>query len=160
MPDLAFAAREYLARHGITAQQVADRMGRSIDYVLDQLTDERPLGVDIVLALAALTTDSPERVSAELASIAATVADPPEVDSQAMRRALAQEIGVQRAARNMTHKQLADLTGEPTDAIARYETGDLDVPPGTLRRIAAALDTYPSRILLAAEHRTRHNPKA
>ena len=160
MPDLAFAAREYLARHDITAQQIANLMGRSIDYVLDQLTDETPLGTDVVLALATLTTDSPERVSRELASIAATVADPPKVDSESMRRALAQEIGVQRAARNMTQQQLADLVGEPADSIARYESGDLDLSLGILRQIAAALDTYPARILLAAEHRARHNPNS
>lgn len=158
VPDLAFAAREYLARHGITAGQIADRLDTSIDYVLDQLTGETPLGVDIVLTLAALTTDSPERVSGELASIAATVADTPEVDSKSMRRALAQEIGAQRTARNMTQQQLADLTGEPLDAIARYESGDLDLSLIALRRIAAALDTYPSHIMLAAERRARHKP--
>ncbi|MFJ3408284.1 helix-turn-helix domain-containing protein [Promicromonospora sp. NPDC090134] len=160
MPDLAFAAREYLARHGIIAQEIADHMGRSIDYVLDQLTGEIPLGVDLVLALAALTADSPERVSAELASIAGTLVDPPRFDGQTMARALAQEIGEQRTARNMTQQQLAHLVGETPDTIEKYESGGLRVSLEALRRIAAALDTYATHVMIAAERRARHKPNS
>lgn len=157
VPDLAFAAREYLARNGIVAQQIADHMGRPIDYVLDQLTGEIPLGVDLVRTLAALTADSPAWVSAELASIAGTLVDPPRFDGQTMARALAQEIGEQRAARNMTQQQLADLVGEPLDTIAKYESGNLSVSLATLRRIAAALDTYATQVMIAAERRARQS---
>ena len=153
MPELAFAAREYLARCGVTAQQVADHLGRPIDYILDQLTGEIPVRLDLVLALAVLTADSPEQVSAELASIAHTV-----VGGGSMRRALSQEIGAQRAALNLTQQQLADDVGETADRIAMYEAGLLDVSMEAVGRIAAALKTSPTILMLATAHRSGHDP--
>lgn len=153
MRDIAFAAREYLARHNITAQQIADHLGKPIDYVLDQLTDETPLGVGVVFALAALRGDSPQQVAKDLASIAAVGGGPSAVDGGSMSRALAREIRAQRITLSMSPERLACLAGEPSEAITMYESGDLPISIDVPRRIAAALETSPSEIMRAAQRR-------
>lgn len=61
-------------------------------------------------------------------------------DDEAFYAAIAQQVAEQRAARNLTQRELAELCGTTQSAIARFEAGARPPRLDTLRRMAAALD--------------------
>lgn len=63
-----------------------------------------------------------------------------EDDDAAFYVALAQQVAEQRAVRNLSQRELAELCGTTQSAIARFEAGKQPPRLDTLLRIAAALD--------------------
>jgi transcriptional regulator with XRE-family HTH domain len=61
-------------------------------------------------------------------------------DDEAFYAAIAQQVAEQRAARNLSQRELAELCGTTQSAIARFETGARPPRLDTLLRMAAALD--------------------
>lgn len=59
---------------------------------------------------------------------------------EAFYAAIAQQVAEQRAARNLSQRELAELCGTTQSAIARFETGARPPRLDTLLRVAAALD--------------------
>lgn len=61
-------------------------------------------------------------------------------DDEAFYAAIAQQVAEQRAARNLSQRELAELCGTTQSAIARFEAGTRPPRLDTLLRMAAALD--------------------
>lgn len=61
-------------------------------------------------------------------------------DDEAFYAAIARQVAEQRAARNLSQRELAELCGTTQSAIARFEAGTRPPRLDTLRRMAEALD--------------------
>ncbi len=61
-------------------------------------------------------------------------------DDEAFYATIAQQVAEQRAARNLSQRELAELCGTTQSAIARFEAGARPPRLDTLLRMAAALD--------------------
>ena len=61
-------------------------------------------------------------------------------DDEAFYAAIARQVADQRAVRNLSQRELAELCGTTQSAIARFEAGTHPPRLDTLLRIAAALD--------------------
>jgi transcriptional regulator with XRE-family HTH domain len=61
-------------------------------------------------------------------------------DDEAFYAALARQVAEQRAVRNLSQRELAELCGTTQSAIARFEAGTHPPRLDTLLRVAAALD--------------------
>lgn len=61
-------------------------------------------------------------------------------EDEAFYAALARQVADQRAVRNLSQRELAELCGTTQSAIARFEAGTHPPRLDTLLRIAAALD--------------------
>ncbi len=61
-------------------------------------------------------------------------------DDEAFYAAIARQVAEQRAARNLSQRELAELCGTTQSAIARFEAGTRPPRLDTLLRMAAALD--------------------
>ena len=63
-----------------------------------------------------------------------------DADDEAFYAALARQVADQRATRNLSQRELAELCGTTQSAIARFEAGTHPPRLDTLLRMAAALD--------------------
>jgi transcriptional regulator with XRE-family HTH domain len=66
--------------------------------------------------------------------------DDPDGDEEQLWHAIARLVAVQRQARRLSQRELAELCGTTQSAIARVERGVRPPRLDTLRRIASALD--------------------
>lgn len=74
---------------------------------------------------------------------------------QQLSVALGRQIAAERTAQGISQEQLASAVGVHKNTIYRYETGDREITWGAIKKISAALQVLPSRILAAAEERAR-----
>lgn len=70
-----------------------------------------------------------------------------------LSRALGRQIAAERTAQGLSQEELGQAIGAHKNTIYRYEVGDRDVTWGAIKKIAAALQMRPSRLLAAAEER-------
>lgn len=69
--------------------------------------------------------------------------------------ALGRQIAAERTAQGISQEQLGEAIGVHKNTIYRYETGDREITWGAIKKISAALQTLPSKLLGAAEERAR-----
>lgn len=77
-------------------------------------------------------------------------------DDEAFYAAIAQQVVDQRAARNLSQRELAELCGTTQSAIARFEAAARPPRLDTLLRMAAALDCT---LAVSLRPRTRPTPR-